>query len=380
MAILIFVRSRKSRSSRSRTITVAQIKPTAYCPSLAIAPGETISELLQEHEMSILDFARQVGLAEDDSIALLRGEIRISAELAQSLADIFELPVHFWANLEENYRRIAERIEVEKKHSEEVKFSKRFPVVEMSRLGWIKSASEINLTESLLEFFGIPSWQDFSESPVYTVAFRKSPTRIASNFALAAWLRRGQLDADQIDTAAFDSEKLRSRIIELRTLTRLEFAVFRPSIVEICRACGVAVVFVPLLSKCYVSGAAYHSSGKFIVQLSSRFKTNDHFWFSLFHELAHVIFHHGDSMFVDDFEYSADPREAIANDYAANTLLPKERYSEWWSVARPTREAIVAFADKVGIASGIVVGRLQHDHLIPYDCFNDLKQQIVWDD
>ena len=39
---------------------------------------------------------------------------------------------------------------------------------------------------------------------------------------------------------------------------------------------------------------------------------------------------------------------------------------------------VIAFAEKLGIASGIVVGRLQHDEHVYLSAFNDLKRKLDW--
>lgn len=359
---------------------MTRFEPADFCPDLAIPPGETIAELLQELEVSILEFADLAGLTEDQSVALLKGDHPIGPELAQFLGEYFRMPPYVWEGLERNYRRTLQRLDEEALQSGNVKFARRFPLADMVNFGWIEPSNRPEeQADYLLDFLGIPSWQGFSTSPIYTTHFRKSPAHTASDYAMVAWLTRGRQEAVEVKVGPFDLGALRGQIAFLRTLTRGNPAGFAPLIRSSCGECGVAVVFVPAPRRCTASGAAYKVGDRHVVQLSVRHKRNDHFWFSLFHELGHVLLHSGDT-FVDDFEYDADPREEQANRFSSDFLLPPEIYNAWRTRTVLTRDAIRAFADQIGITPGIIVGRLQRDRLLGYEMFPDLFQRISFAD
>ena len=134
---------------------------------------------------------------------------------------------------------------------------------------------------------------------------------------------------------------------------------------QLCNEAGVALVWVKPLPKARVSGAAWWlSPRKPVIALSARHKSDDHLWFSLFHEAAHILFHSKKRVFVDGDKDGENEDEAEANDWAART--------SWYpsllgSVSLPparigsARKASSCFADEQGIAPGIVVGRLQHE-------------------
>lgn len=153
---------------------------------------------------------------------------------------------------------------------------------------------------------------------------------------------------------------------------------FEGKLVSLCASHGVAVVFVPHLPKSYVNGAAYWLGGKAVVQLSLRFRMNDIFWFSFFHELAHILLHGKRETFLDDFAASEDEQEREANAFAARTLIGDEDYRRLVKSCYRQAQVIEEFAAEVGVAPGIVVGRLQHEGLLPYNQLNGLRVQLAW--
>ena len=139
---------------------------------------------------------------------------------------------------------------------------------------------------------------------------------------------------------------------------------------------GVAFVLVREIKKCPTSGAArWRTPEKALIQLSLRHKTDDHFWFSFFHEAGHILHDAKKEVFIDDGN-SEDDREEKANRFAANFLIPQSRISEMSSLR--SKAAVRRFADSIGIAPGIVVGRMQNKGLILYSYMNDLKRRFKW--
>ena len=170
----------------------------------------------------------------------------------------------------------------------------------------------------------------------------------------------------------------------MRALTAQDPDVFEPALKAICAQYGVAVVFVPHLPKSYASGAAYRLYDKVVIQLSLRYRWADIFWFNFFHELGHVLLHLAKrkGVFVDDKDFTAESEnlETEANDFAATTLIANDDFESLTS--RPfSRAAVVrAFADEIGIAPGIVVGRLHHEGLLARSWLVNLRCQYDWRD
>jgi hypothetical protein len=142
-----------------------------------------------------------------------------------------------------------------------------------------------------------------------------------------------------------------------------------------CAQAGVAVVFVPSLPKTGVSGATrWLSWSKALIQLSLRYKTNDHLWFTFFHEAGHILLHGRKELFLEGLNGLDAEKEQEANAFAERELVPQQVFTSWLKTTpRLTKTAIVEFSNTVGIAPGIVVGQLQHKGLLPMTHCNDLK-------
>ena len=136
-------------------------------------------------------------------------------------------------------------------------------------------------------------------------------------------------------------------------------------------------MFVPELPKTRLSGATrWLSSDKALIVQSLRYRTDDQFWFTFFHEAAHVLLHGKRARFVDEADAERTPEEDAADCFAADHLTPLAAYRQLAEASSPSEAQIVAFAETIGIAPGLVVGRLQHDGVIPFDRFQDLKRKF----
>jgi HTH-type transcriptional regulator / antitoxin HigA len=250
----------------------------------------------------------------------------------------------------------------------------------MIKLGWLRRThTPLEQTRALLGFFAVTSFSQLDKPSVYSPAFRKSPSREACPYALAAWLRKGELEAAAVEMGPYDAKGLKGSLASLRALSLLPAEVFRPQLVSICAAHGVAVALVPHLPKSYVCGAAYWLGNKAVVQLSLSFGTDDHFWFSFFPELGHILLHSKKETFLDDFRGDHNDQEHQANEFARKKLIPDGDVERLKGLDIHDEEVIRQFSRDVGIAPGIVVGRLQHDGLLPYSSrLNRLKAKLAW--
>jgi Zn-dependent peptidase ImmA (M78 family) len=119
------------------------------------------------------------------------------------------------------------------------------------------------------------------------------------------------------------------------------------------------------------------TADKALIQLSLRYKTEDQLWFTFFHEAAHIVLHRKRLIFLDISE-SEGELEQEANRCAAEFLIPRTEYDEFATLSSHSQNRIRAFARSIGIAPGIVVGRLQHDGILPHSHCNDLKRRLEW--
>ncbi len=145
-----------------------------------------------------------------------------------------------------------------------------------------------------------------------------------------------------------------------------------------CAETGVVFTLVPELPRSRASGATmWLAPDRALIQLSLRYKTDDHLWFTFFHEAAHVLLHQKRIIFLEGSGQSGK-EEAEANRWAADFLIPPAEYETLKAKQVYSKDFIRSFATKLGISPGIVVGRLQHDQLLPPTHCNGLKRRFRW--
>lgn len=306
---------------------------------------------------------------------MVHGRKEITAETAIQLERALGVPAHLWLGLEAEYRHTKARRDEDKRLARQVPLLERFPHAVMARLGWIpRGRTGAERVSHLLNFFAVSSLDGVAH--VEAVAYRLSKTHRADPEALAAWLRKGEIEAQKIDTRPFESTHLRALLAELRTMTVLPSRHVLPRLTAALARCGVAFVLLPHLPKTHAHGATkWLTPEKALVIATTRGRWADMFWFSVFHELGHLLLHGRRATFVEWERGKTDGQEEEADQFAAEQLIPRAHYDRFRALA-PTPARIRAFARELGIAPGIVVGRLQHDGAIPYSSFNSLREQL----
>jgi hypothetical protein len=210
------------------------------------------------------------------------------------------------------------------------------------------------------------------------VAFRTSKTFDSNPAAVAAWLRQGEIEGSRGPSKPWDPKAFRETLHELRALTREKDPnVFLPELKRRCALCGVAVEVLRAPTGCRASGATWFlGSQKALILLSFRYLSDDHFWFSFFHEAGHLMLH-GDVLFLETPEMVSSAEEQEANQFAEDILVPPKYRSEMLNLATDGRD-VMRFARRIGISPGIVVGQLQHVGRLERRQLNNLKRRYKW--
>lgn len=355
-----------------------------YLPDSVTPPGTTLQETIEALGMSQADLADRTGRSKKMVNEIIKGKAPITPKMSIELEHVLGTPASFWNNMERNYREGLARIEEKESLKKQITWLDSFPINNMVKWGWIKKYNDKVLQlQELLKFFAIASpdqWPRVTSTLKEKAAFRKSTAFNTDNDALIAWLRRGEIEAGSIYCKQFNKEGFQAALLEIRSLTVESPDVFQAKIIEICSGCGVAVVFIPELPKTRVSGATrWLSLDKALIQLSLRYKSDDHLWFSFFHEAGHIIKHGKKEIFIEGASMEmVKEKEEEANRFASDFLIPRASYSQFICEAPFSKSKIQDFASSTGIAPGIVVGRLQHDKQLPVTHCNDLKKHFEW--
>lgn len=356
-----------------------------YVPEVVSPPGETLAEVLDDRGMSQAELAQRMGRPKKTISEIVNGKAEITPETAIQLERVLGIPAAFWNNFESNYRGHLARAAEEVRLAAHAAWPDRFPLGEMCKYGWI--ARQLDVTgrvRELLSFFAVSSvdqWRERYRAPL--VAYRLPKKFTPDVHALSAWLRQGEREAQIIESKPFDAVAFRNSLREIRKLTLESPRTFQPRVEAIGAEGGVAIVFIPEVDKSRACGAArWLTPQKAMIQLSLRYRTADHLWFTLFHEAGHVLLHGKRESFVE-FERGSSGKadeEEEANRFAVDQLIPRAAYDEFVRSGSFDRTSVRRFAEEVGVAPGIVVGRLQHEERLPFSQLNDLKVRLKWSD
>lgn len=352
-----------------------------FQPDYAVPPGWILEERLDVHGMSQAEFARRCGRSAKLISEIIAGKAPLEPETAIQFEKVLGVDASLWLSIESDYQLHRAREADARNAAEAVAWSKSFPINDLVKRGCFpKPASPVDAVSKLLGFFGVGSLDAWnSQYAVAKVAYRHSPAFQSDEVALATWLRLGELDAEGQQCPDFNESIFKHSLKEIRALTREPVERSIPRTRELCNQAGVALALVPPLAKTALSGAAWWiSPRKAVIQLSARHKSDDHLWFSFFHEAAHILLHSKKSVFVDDKSRDGNEEEAEADSWACNTLVPEKAWREFIATRPRSERAVIEFADHQGIAPGIIVGMLQHNGLLAWTHLNGLKRRLIW--
>lgn len=354
-----------------------------YLPDGVSPPGETLLEVLSTRGMSQADFAGRTGRPTKTINEIVKGKAAITPETALQFELVLGIPASFWNNREQQYREALARRKETNSLATQLSWLDKIPSKSMMKMGWIpETNNKIQLIQYLLMFFGVASPRSWNEVWSYTqTSFKQSRTLKSDPGAVAAWLRKGELEALKVPVAEFDPNRLKETLGRIRRLTKELPNNFASIVVTECSKAGVRVVFVPELPRTYTWGATrWLSQSNALIQLSLRYKTDDHLWFTFFHEAAHILLHGKRTVIVETDDQTKDEKELEADSFAREWLIPEAEYRKFRRLESRSCAAISRFAYELSIAPGIVVGRLQHDGVLARTNCNNLKRQVGWAD
>lgn len=350
------------------------IKANANKLAIVFHPGMTLAEKLEEMGMGVKEFAVRTSKPEKTIIAVIKGNSSLTTEMAVSFENVTKIPASFWLKKQQMYDEFLVRKNREATLAASVDWMKQFPVTEMAKRGWIAAKKTVEeKVNELFSFFGISTekaWADYYLNKQLKVAFRISLSGMKDPHAMSAWLRQGDVLAGEMrSNAAFSEKELRQALPRMKEIMANEPKDFLKQLQDVCLSCGVKLICTPCLPKAPIGGATRWINDYPVVQIASRYKRYDIFWFNFFHEIGHILLHGKKEIFLEKagcFEQD-EQKEREADDFAANVVLAKEDERTIVFRNKYNRTAIIAAAKEFGTHPSIIVGRLQHDGIIQYN-------------
>jgi HTH-type transcriptional regulator/antitoxin HigA len=347
-------------------------------------PGDTILETLEEMKMTQAELAKRIGKTPSKINDLITGKEPITVTTAVQLEKVLGIDAQFWLNRETLYREKLARIEQEEALEESMDWLAQLPVSKLREYGYIKSLRKgTSMVYEFLKFFAVDSpkeWEIVYVGNYVKTSFRRSQAYAMALGSMTAWLRLGEIELRKMNLPEFNKDDFKICLEQVRGLVEEHPEDFPAQLQVISSQAGVAVVYTVNLPNAPISGAARWISGQPVIQLTDRYKSNDHFWFTFFHEAGHILLHGKKEVFIEDFEgYDFDQeKEEEANQFAEEWLLPKS-FIEDVPAGEITAKDIRRIARMYRTHPAIVLGRLQKLDLLGHAFGTELRMKVVLD-
>lgn len=358
---------------------------TKTTEDFASAPGETLFDSITALGMTQVELADRTGLDKKTINQIIKGAEPITHKTALALEKVLRVPAHFWLNLEAQYREFLARVEEQKKLKDYADWARTFPYSEMAKNGFVEITRKADeKVKRLLSYFGVSTpaqWTTCYAEMQLELSYRKSPHVQEKRAGLSAWLREGELRAIKTEAEKFDPVRFQEVLLKIRSLTEQEASVFYPEMQKLCASAGVIYHLVPELPGQGISGVVRWFHKRPMIQQSLRFKTNDHFWFTFFHEAKHVLQNRKKNIFLegDKAEQEDDKREREADRFACDLLIEPSAWMKFLELGVFTQDKVISFSSEQRIHPGIVSGRLLHEKKIDYTSPTArLRSSLAW--
>lgn len=348
-------------------------------PDYVSPPGATLEEAMHTLGYTQREFAVRTGLTVQTIHRIFHGRQPITSETATKLEFVTGAPASFWLSLEARYQAAQEKFSRATISDETADWVAQFNYARMASLGWLPSTRKIEEKfHHLLRFFGVAGIGEWEATHLATMkhgAYRMASAVTEHRPDTTAWIQRGLTLARGMEPAEYDEKRFKEAVIEARTLAHLHPTQVVRTLEDLYRKAGVALVFLDTLPGIGVHGLARWIKGtnSAVILHGLRFKTNEHFWFDLFHETAHIL-KHGRSHEFLEYDGLDDPREHEANAWAGELLISTSAWLQFvTSPSAFTAAVIRTFAAQQKVHTATVVGRLLKEKRVRPESHNDLK-------
>jgi len=339
----------------------------------AIPPGETIKEQLELRQMTQKEFAIRMNLSEKHISHLINGLVELTPDVAFRLEMVLGLPASFWNQLEATYRENLAKVDEENSIDSDIEIMEKIPYSELVRNGWIRPAtSKFEKVITLRQYFEVTSLSIIDDQKINKIACRRKSDSEKSHYSLLAWAQQAKLVARNRDVGKIDIRGLKEHIPEIRSMSKYTPDVFCGDLITLLSKYGISLVFLPHIGGSFLHGATFVDGKKIVIGLTVRGKYADIFWFSLFHELGHILEGH---VFQEDGTTKSDEDDADA--FARDILIPPSDYDHLRSIDCYSINELLQEANRIGVDVGILIGRLHNEEIIPHNALNSYRTKYT---
>lgn len=357
-----------------------------YKDIVAFHPGYYIADVIEDLGVSQAEFATRLGTNTKTLSYLLNGQANITNDLAKKLSVMMGTSSEVWLNLQNTYDQKLIEIQQAKDFDEQADIAKLIDYKYFIEVAGLPNTKAINERIAYLCAWFKVSDLRIMLTPDFLVNYRTGVKNVNEKNIInsRAWIQTAINFSHKIETNSYDADRLKSYLPELRSMTLQTPDVFMPRLRDIFAKCGVAFVLLPTLKNSGVNGAVkWVSDERVVLAMNNRRLDADIFWFSLFHEIRHVLQKKLKTVFVsygkDEIGELNEKLEEDANNFATNYLIPASAYRKFSPTKHISNSEIITFADSIGVDPGIVAGRLQLDGIIQQNRCSKFKKKYDYD-
>ena len=343
------------------------------------SPGRILKKELDARGWTQKDFAEIIGRPEQVISEIINGTKQITPETAIEFSRAIGTSPEFWHNLEANYQLwLAYKSGDVKPIERRAQLFKLVPVSELKKKGWLPNTTNFNeLEKSYLDLMGIKSVDTVPTCPVFK---RQSVVREGGILPEVIWIKRIEKLISGQKLKKYDPDRFRDAINDLLELCLTSEGV-KP-VPKFFLEHGIHFAIAPHLNGTKIDGAYFKFKNSPVIALSLRYDRIDSFWFTLMHEVAHLISDNAGNIIetTRDRDNAVSDLEKMADEIASDWLVEDKKYKAFVAETRPffSKSKITEFANQINRHPGLVLGRLQYDGLVPWKNLRNLTPKVKY--
>lgn len=330
-------------------------------------PGIYIKDALDSLEMTAKEFSVRTGISERTLSSIMTGNGNITFDVAYKLSAYFDTSITYWTNLQNMYDLQLKEESKQQEIDTDWDLIKTIKSYLISYRYIEKTDDKETAVYKIRKLAGVNSLSLLNKKDSFVCLKEQHTQDVQHCFFQNFWIALALNEARKKKGTDYNKTKLKESILEIRAMTVQEPQYFYPRLQEIFDECGISFVLLPYLPKSNIYGATkWFSENNVMLAISNRGEKADLFWFTLFHEISHVLMEHRRETLIN----IKDVEDQEADQMAEEMLIPHTKWEDFVSKKIFTVNSIELFSKRMGILPCIVLGRLHKEGFLPYGRFD----------